>query len=160
LNRKVVFIVAAVVIFVVLIALVADFYLFPGSIISSVIAPCQNFLDTGQHGEYAGGSSAGCPFSASHAGVLTGAFATNASIDFLILTSQEYSSAIAGSIPSQYFYSLTNVSQGDLNVSLPAGSYFLGFYFTYKYLAPSPFNGSGYEGYTVLNITQSFALGL
>lgn len=149
---------AVIVASVVLVGSVAAYELIPTA--TSTAKPCPGSFDVGHYNMWAGGSSAYCPFKIARDGTLTGGFEANASLDFGIQTAAEYQQRTAGSIPTMYFYSLRNTTGTDLNVSLPAGSYYVEFYFVYSYEGYSAVNGTGAYGYTALNITRPFVVEL
>jgi hypothetical protein len=127
---------------------------------SSIVKPCPNSFNAGHYSEYGGGGSTDCQFEISRNGILTGAFHSNASLDFFIQTADEFTQTPVGSASTMYYYALRNTSSTSLNVSLPTGSYYIDLFFTYSYLGPSFVNGTGYYGSTGLNITQTFVVKL
>ena len=127
---------------------------------TNTVKPCPDSFNIGHYNLWAGGSSADCPFNISRNGILTGAFHSNASLQFVIQTYDEYQQRTIGSIPTMYFYTSKNTTTTNLNVSLPAGSYYIEFYFIYSYTCYSLVNSTANCGYTALNITQTFLVKL
>ena len=124
---------------------------------NNIVKPCPNSYNVGHYNLWGGGSSS-CLFTITRDGILTGGFHSNATLDFFIQTSDQYQQTSGGSIPTTYVYELKNTSGTTLDVSLPAGSYEIEFYFTYSYRGYSAVNGTGDYGVTALNITQTFVV--
>ena len=127
---------------------------------ANAVEPCPASYNVGHYNLWAGGSSTYCPFKIARNGTLTGGFQANASLDFVIQTADEFQQKTVGSIPTMYSYSLRNTTGTNLNVTLPAGSYYIEFYFIYSYKGYSAVNGTADYGYTALNITQAFVVKL
>ncbi|MGI0068806.1 MAG: hypothetical protein ACREAN_00965 [Nitrosopumilaceae archaeon] len=122
------------------------------------IIPCPDSFNEGHYSLYAGGSSTNCLFTIPRGGNLTGSFRANASLDFFVQTRNEFEQNSPGSIPTSFMYGLKNVGSSTLNVPLTTGSYYIDFFFTYRYQIVSPINGTGYAGSTSLNITNTFVV--
>lgn len=127
---------------------------------TNAVEPCQASYNVGHYTLWAGGSSTDCPFKIARDGTLTGGFKANASLDFVIQTADEFQQRTVGSIPIMYSYSLRSTTGTNLNVTLPAGSYYIEFYFIYSYKGYSAVNGTADYGYTALNITRAFVVNL
>jgi hypothetical protein len=137
-----------------------SYYFLTSQQIVNTVSPCANFFTSGHYAEYAGGSSTNCQFQIPRNGNLTGAFVANASLDFFIQTENQFGQNTLGTIPTDYYYGLVNVSSARLNVPLLTGSYYIEFYFTYRYPVVSPINATGYGGSTRLNTTETFVVKL
>jgi len=118
---------------------------------------CGHVLEKGNRAYYAGGSSTTCEMNLKRESTLTGGFISNASMLFYLLNENQYSQVqYSDSLPVSYIYTSGNTTSLNLNMTLPPGTYYLRFCFTYKYLVSSPINGTGWAGETELDITQTF----
>jgi hypothetical protein len=154
--------ISAVILVVVIVAVLAGslaYYFMQTQYVKSIV-PCPDSFNQGHYSLYGGGGSTDCPFTIPRSGNLTGSFRANASLDFFVQTQGEFEQNSPGSIPTAFMYDLTNVSTSTLNVPLTTGSYYIDFFFTYRYQIVSPINGTGYSGSTSLNITNTFVVKL
>jgi len=104
------------------------------------------FFTKGREAPYAPGSSVSDKIVLQRTSVLTGSFTTSNTVSFYILTSEEYSTQFPSFSNSiSYYYTTGEVPSANINVTLPAATYYLLFVF----------NSTGY-GATTLSITQSF----
>jgi hypothetical protein len=154
--RRIPFLIIIVILVAILIGSISLYY-FSMHSSTNLVKPCANSFNVGHYNLWADGSSSSCQFETTRNGSLTGAFHANASLDFFIQTDSEYQQTRIGSMPTTYLYELANTSTTNLNVSMPAGSYYIEFYFIFGYTC---YNGSTHCGYTALNISQTFLVNL
>lgn len=157
-SRLTLTLVLVVIVIVVLAGSIAIYFTRSQSV--NTIMPCPGAFSNGHYSLYAGGSSTDCLFTIPRSGYLTGSFQANASLDFYVQTKSEFQQSSLGSIPTSYVYSLKNVSTETLDIPLTSGSFYIDFFFTYKYQIVSPINGTAYAGSTALNITKTFVVNL
>lgn len=148
--------IAAIVVLALVVAGISISYFVP---LEQSYAPvgCGQVLERGNRAYYAGGSSATCEMNLKRESRLTGGFTSNASMIFYLLDASQYSQVqYSDQLPDSYIYTSGNTTSLSLNMTLALGTYYLLFSFTYRYLVSSSTNGTGWAGYTELDITQTF----
>ncbi len=160
-RRIIAFTIAGVVILV-LGSLVAFFYI--GRTSSSSPTTISSLLTEGSSSYDAHGGSTLYEFNLpSPRGVLVGAFTTNASVAFYVISSLDYQSNLRqspGSVtPSQWYYASGDVKNANVSVSLYQGTWYLLFSFvndTGRTVRTA--NGTGILSETHLTITRTFTV--